>query len=426
MILKNCRFILTQDPKRRVLENCDIRIEDDKIAEIAPNIKERDDKVDFSKKVVMPGMINTHVHLPMTLFRGYSDNLGLHDWLKKMMAEEAKLTAEQVYWGTMLGCLESLQFGTTTAADFYYYPYERAKAVEKMGLNAFLDSTVLDKPFFFKDAQEAINHSEKFIKDMQEYKKITPVATCHSIYLCGTDTLEKIRDISNKYNVIRRIHVSETERELKASLKNNKATPIEYLNKLDWLDDKTMLVHCNWATNMELRMIRDKGCKINHNPVSNMKLAYGKAMPLKKMLEMGITVSLATDGPTSNNNLDLFDDMKVSALMHKFELNDPMGIPDQDIFDMGNIQGAKALKITDKTGSIEPGKWADLIAMDVNKPHFTPLNKNNSILSHIIYCSSGQDVSETMVRGKFLVREGKFTNCNPEEIMSKVQELMGD
>jgi len=425
MLLKNCRYIITQDKKRTILENKDIEIINGKIAKIATNIKSDDKDIhDFSNKVVMPGMINTHAHLPMTLFRGYSDDLGLHDWLKKMLALEAKLTKEHVYWGTKLGLLEGIQFGTTTFADFYYFPYERAKAMKESGIRGFLDSTVHDMPGFFASPQDAVDYSEKFIKDMLKEGDVTPIATAHSIYLCSKDTLEKMNIIAKKYSVIKRIHISETEKEVRKSLEQYKATPVEFLDNLGWVDSKTMLVHANWVTNQELRIIKKADAKINHNPISNMKLAYGRAMPLRKMLDMGITVSLATDGPTSNNNLDLFDDMKTSALMHKFEMNDPIAIKDQEIFDMANIEGAKALLIEDKVGSIELGKEADLTAMDLNEAVFTPLNKNVKLISHLIYAASGGNVTDTIVKGKFLYKDKKFTTLDKDEIIKNVQRLM--
>jgi 5-methylthioadenosine/S-adenosylhomocysteine deaminase len=426
MILKNCKYIITQDKDRLILENQDIEIINGKITKISKNINSKDTDVhDFSNKVVMPGMINTHAHLPMTLFRGYSDDLGLHDWLKKMLAMEAKLTKEHVYWGTKLGLLEGIQFGTTTFADFYYFPYKRAEAMIETGVNGFLDSAVHDMPGFFKTPQHAIDHSEKFIKDMLKEKKVTPIATAHSIYLCSKDTLQQMNNIAKKYGVLKRIHVSETEKEFKKCLKDYKATPVEFLNNLNWVDEKTMLVHANWVTNHELRIIRNAKAKINHNPISNMKLAYGKAMPLRRMIDMGITVSLATDGPTSNNNLDLFDDMKVSALMHKFEMNDPIGIMDQEIFDMANIKGAEALMIENETGSLEIGKNADIIAMDLNEAVFTPLNSHNNIISHLIYAASGSNVTDTIVKGKFLYKDKKFLTLDKNKIIKNVQRLMG-
>ena len=422
-ILKKCRYVVTQNDNRDILENKDILIENGLIKEIATDINSAGKECDFSNKVVLPGMINTHAHLPMTLFRGYSDDLDLFNWLQKMLKMEAKLTAKQVYYGTMLGLLESIQFGTTTVADFYYFPYERKKAMAEVGINGFLDSTVHDKPGFFDSPKDAIEYSERFINDMLKEKVITPIATAHSIYLCSKNTLESVLKMSKKYDVITRIHVSETEKEVNNCLKENKATPIEFLEKIGWLHDKTMLVHANWVTNQELRIMKRRDVKVNHNPVSNMKLAYGRIMPLRKMIDMDITVSLATDGPTSNNNLDMFEDMKVSALMHKFSLNDPVGIKDQEIFDMANREGAKTLHILDKTGTIEIGKQADICAMELDETVFVPLNKHNNIISHLIYSVSGWSVSDTIVKGKFLYKNKQFTKINKMEIIDKVRRL---
>ncbi|MBU0758056.1 MAG: amidohydrolase [Nanoarchaeota archaeon] len=424
ILLKNCRFIVTQDRDRKILEKTDILISDGKIKKIAKAIPEKSDKViDCSYKMVMPGMINTHTHLPMTLFRGYMDALPFNDWLPMIMKMERDLTPEQVYFATLVGALECIRFGTTAVADFYYFPYERAKAIKEAGILGFLDSSVMDKPLFFKDADEAIDFSEKFIKDFIDDEDIRPVATAHSIYLSSRETLVKIRDIAHKYNILKRIHVSESEKEFRESLSKNKNTPIDYLDSLRWLDEKTILVHANWITNIEIRRLAEYGCKVCHNPTSNMKLAYGKVMPLDRMLEKNVTVSLATDGPTSNNNLDIFEELKVASLLNKFiEIKD---ISDQQIFDMSNINGAKTLGIEDKTGSIEQGKQADIVTIELTKPHHYPINKHNSLISHIIYCLNGNDVCDTIARGRILMENQEIKHLDEKMIIRKFQNLTG-
>lgn len=423
MILKHCAYIVTQNREREILKDTDLEISGTKIARIGKNLH-GEDEVDFSGKILLPGMINTHTHLPMTLLRGYYDNLTLHDWLAKVMAHEAKFTADHVHYGTLLGCLECIKYGTTCVADFYYFPYERAKALEESGLYGFLDSAVHDKPLFYKNVDESIQAAEKFIATYKSNPTVVPIATVHSIYLSSRETLEKVKALSDKYGVMRRIHISETEKEFQHSLSKFKNTPIEFLEKIGWLDEKTLLVHANWITNKEITLVAKRKSKICHNPISNMKLAYGRVMPLKKLLEKGITVGLATDGATSNNNLDLFGDLKVCALSDKFFTNNPFSIPDQKIFDLVNVDGAKVLGIEELTGSLEAGKQADIITIGTDEPQMIPLNKHNSLISHLLYCVSGSDVCDTIVRGRFLMRDKKYMTLDKEKIISRVQRLM--
>ncbi|MBD3204394.1 amidohydrolase family protein [Candidatus Woesearchaeota archaeon] len=424
MLLKNCAFILTQNKKREILRDNDVLIEQDKIVKIGKGFSKKNRQViDCSNKIVLPGMINSHIHLPMTMFRGYLDSLPLRKWLSKVIELEKKLTKEKIYYGTLLGCLECIRFGTTTIADFYYFPFERAKAIEKSGLNGFLDSTVMDKPLFFNNADDAIKNAEKFIKKYINHKYIKPIATAHSIYLCSNETLKKINNLSEKYDILKRIHISETEKEFRETLSKYKNTPVEYLDSIGWLNEKTILVHANWITNIEIRKIAGKKCKICHNPTSNLKLAYGKVMPLDKLIGNNVTVSVATDGPTSNNNLDIFEELKLAALLNKF--TSKVKISDQKIFDMANLSGARTLGIESITGSIEPGKRADIITINLDKPHLYPINKNNSIISHIIYCANGNDVSETIVRGNLLMNNKKILDPDERRIINKVQKLTG-
>ncbi len=428
MLLKDCAYVLTQDEKRTILRDVDILIEGSRIAKIGKGLED-DDVVDCSKKLVLPGMINTHTHLPMALFRGYLDNLPLREWLPQIMGREKKLTEEEVYYGSLLGALECIRFGTTTVADFYHLSFARARALKESGINAFVDSPVMEKPLFARDADEAIAIQEKVIQTFINDEAITPISTAHSIYLCSRETLIKVRDIARKYDILKRVHISETEQEFRETLAHHKNTPIDYLDELGWLDEKTLLVHANWVTNKEIKKIASKGCKVCHNPTSNMKLAYGKAMPLKRMVDSGVCVSVATDGPTSNNNLDMFEELKLASLSDKFTSEKKADkldiISDPEIFDMANIQGAKTLALEKKTGRIMEGMQADLITVQLDKPHFYPINQNNSLISHVIYVMNGSDVTDTIVRGKMLMKDKEILHLDERKIINKVQELTG-
>ncbi len=397
MLLKNCRFLITQNAKRDILENVDVLIEDDRIKAIGRNLGKLDKKhIDCSKKIVMPGLVNTHTHLGMHSLRGLCDDAELHDWLGIVTKAERKLTDKEVLANTEAGLREAIRFGTTCVYDSYRLAEERARLFQKLGMRGCLSSTIREK----KDIATA----ERFIKRMQQEDAslLKPIVAAHAIFSTDEAILKSVIALSEKYNVMRRLHVGETRKERFDIQQKTGKLPIEYLDSIGFLDGKTLLVHCIWLTKGEIRLIARSKTKVSHNPISNMKLASGGVMPLVEMMQEGVVVGLGTDSVVSNNNLDLFEELKVTPLLHKQHRWDPKVITPQDVLDMATINGARCLGFDD-VGSIEPGKKADIIMIDL-APHLLPATTKN-IISNIVYSANGNDVCDSVIDGKMVMRK---------------------
>ncbi|MBI5393531.1 amidohydrolase [Candidatus Woesearchaeota archaeon] len=402
MLIKNCRYLLTQNKNRDVLENVDILIMDNLIARIAENIheKENNDKVIIfaENKIVMPGLINTHTHLGMHSLKGICDDKELHEWLDKVTTEEKKLTKEQVLQNTENGIKEAVRFGTTTIYDSYKYALERAELFQRLGVRACISETV--------HSLQNIPKAEQFVEMLLQDKKhlVTPIIAAHAIFSTNEDVLKAIIDLSEKYNVIRRLHLGETRRERFEVQQKTGKLPVEYLHSLGFLNERALLVHCIWLTKGEIKLLAKTQTKVSHNPISNMKLASGGIMPLIEIMEEGVVIGLGTDSVVSNNNLDLFEELKITPLLHKQYRWDPKVITPQEALDFATIDGAKVLMLDKEIGSIEVGKKADIITIDIAQ-HMIPLN---NVLSNIVYCANGNDVCDVVIDGKIIVKDKQF------------------
>ncbi len=405
-------YIITQNKNREILTNTDILIKNNSIIKIAKNIseKENDDKniISAKNKIVMPGLINTHTHLGMHSLKGICDDEELYKWLDKVTTEEKKLTKEQIIKNTKSGIKEAVRFGTTTIYDSYKYGKERAELFQSLGVRACISETVHtmdDIPKaeqFIKAIQNNINNSQK--KKNSNNNLITPIIAAHAIFSTNETVLKAVIKLSEKYNIIRRLHLGETRRERYEVQKSTKKLPVEYLNAINFLDEKALLVHCIWLTKGELFLLANTKTKVSHNPISNMKLASGGIMPLIEMMNLGITIGLGTDSVVSNNNLDLFEELKITPLLHKQYRWDPKVITPQQMIDFATIEGAKALMLDKDIGSLEINKKADLITIDIAQ-HLLPIN---NILSNIVYCANGNDVSDVIIDGRIIVKNKIF------------------
>ncbi|MCD6399033.1 MAG: amidohydrolase [Candidatus Aenigmarchaeota archaeon] len=415
MIIKNIKYIITMNQKRDIIKNGIISIENDIIKYIGNGShvkKERDELViDGSGMVAMPGLINTHTHSPMTLLRGYADDLPLMKWLnEKIWPMEAKFKPKDFYYGSLLACLEMICFGVTTFSDMYSHPDQILKAVKESGLRAMIS------PVIFENVNSKCNvkNAEKFLKYKSEM--ITPALGPHSPYACSKEELEEIGEISKEKNTKIHIHISETKNEVIEIRKKYGMTPVEFLDTIGLMNERTMLVHSIWVSNKEINIIRKRKSSVVHCPISNMKLASG-VMPIQKM--NNITVSLGSDGPSSNNNLDMFEEMKFTALLHKLHNLNPVLIPAEKTLEMATINGAKTLEMENKIGSIEIGKKADIILVDFKKLHLVPVY---SPISHLVYSSNGNDVDTVICDGKILMQNRKF-NIDKMDITKRVEKI---
>ena len=413
--------IVTQDEDRRIIKNQDVFIKDGKIELIGKNLRENADlKINCRGKVIIPGLINLHTHSPMTLLRGYADDMLLENWLKeKIWPIESNLKAKDVYYGALLACIEMVKSGTTSFLDMYFFMDEVAKACKEVGIRGFLSPGILEfgTPEV-KDVQDQMKMSKEFIDKWRGDELITPVLGPHSIYACSKDTLLEIKHISEEKDALINIHVSETRKEVVDSEKKFGMRPVEYLDGIGFLCERVIAAHCVWLTRREVSLMAKKDVKVAHNPISNMKLASGGVMPLPEMLEDGVTVGLGTDGAASNNNLDMFEEMKVAAILHKAHRWDPRVANAQEVFDMATLKGALALGRTD-LGSIEVSKTADLVILDEKSVRLRPLH---NVISHLVYSAQGSDVWSTIVNGRLTVFNGRVLGVDEEEVLLKVEE----
>jgi len=383
-------------------EKKDVFIEGNKIKKIGNNLNLRaTEKIDGKKeKAVIPGLINCHTHAAMSLFRGYGDDLPLKEWLeKKIWPAEAKLTEEDVYWGTKLACLEMIKTGTTCFNDMYWYSEAVIKVSEEIGLRAMVGPLIID--FSKKGSRE---NFEKIYKNFQVEKSgLVDIAVApHSIYGASKENLIWAKNFSKKNHLILHTHLSETEKEVKDCLKKFKMRPIEYLDKIGFLNENCVLTHSIWLNEKEIKILAKRKCSVVYNPCSNMKLASG-IFPYKKMKEAGVNITLGTDGPASNNSLDMFSEMKFASFLQKLSEEDPTIASAKEIFETATKNGARALKIN--AGEIKVGKLADLILVDLNHVSFQP---GHNFISDIVYSASRDCVSDVICNGKILMRERKI------------------
>jgi len=394
----------------------DIFIEGNKIKKIGNNLNlKAKEKIDVKReKAVLPGLINCHTHAAMTLFRGYGEDMTLNDWLKKKIWPlEAKLTEEDVYWGTKLACLEMIKTGTTCFNDMYWLEEVSAKAAEEMGVRAVIGLTVLD---FLKFGNKKKMEEKRDIFKKGKFNIIKFSVGPHAIYTVSKENLIWAKDFARKNNLLLHMHVAETEEEVKNCQKKYKLRPVEFLEKIGVLDENTILAHTVWLSDKEIKILAKRKCSVVYNPCSNLKLAVGGIFPYKKMKENNVNVCLGTDGVASNNNLDLFEEMKVGALIQKHRERNPLVANVKEVFSWATINGARALKIN--AGEIKEGKLADLILVDLKKTFFFP---GYNFLSDIIYSTSGASVSDSICNGRILMRNGKIEG--EREIMKRVKKI---
>ncbi len=399
MLLKNCRYILTQGAKRRVLQGQDILIEGNSIAKIGKGIKagRDEEQIDCSQKIVIPGLVNTHTHLGMHSLRGENDRTELFDWLNALEAKEKKLTSKQVKENTLAGLREAVRFGTTTIYDSYKFPEQRLEAFSEMGVRGVISSTVTD--------EKTLKESTSFLGSIKNSKGIVKGAiAANAVYSCPEEILRKVIEYSDRNSLLRRIHVGETRKDRFDTLQKSGKLAVEYLDSIGFLSERALLVHCIWITKGEIRKIAAAQAKVSHNPVSNMKLASGGVMPLTEMLQEGVTVGLGTDSVASNNNLDLFEEMKVAALLHRHHKWDANALSAQQVLDMATVEGAKCLGL-EKIGSIEEGNHADIITLNIDE-NLLPMN---NVVSNIVFAAQGMNVNDVIIAGKALLRDKKFS-----------------
>jgi 5-methylthioadenosine/S-adenosylhomocysteine deaminase len=376
--------------------------------------------VDAAGQVVLPGLINTHTHAPMVLFRGLADDLALMEWLTKYIfpAEAKTVSPEFVRAGTRLAALEMIQSGTTTYADMYYFEEEIAKETKAAGLRGVLGQTVIRFPVAdAKTPADALARAEAFINAFKDDPLITPAVAPHAMYTLDGQTLMAARRLSQRYGVPTLIHLAETRDEVKVAQDQYKTSPVAYLDGLGFLGAGVLAAHAVWVSESEVATLRQRGVGVSHNPESNMKLASGTA-PVPAYLAAGVATGLGTDGAASNNDLDMFEAMRTASLLHKLQTGDPQAVGATAALEMATLGGARARGMSDRIGSLEPGKRADMIVVDMRSARQTPMYDP---VSHLVYATRGGDVSTTIVNGKVLMKDRRVLTLNEDAILMEAR-----
>lgn len=380
--------------------------------------------IDGRGKAATPGLVNCHTHLAMTLFRGIAEDQPLQKWLKQTIWPlEAKLKPRDVYDGALLGCLEMIKSGTTTFADMYFHEDQAAKAVEKAGLRAVLAQGILEAGVPLR-GEKMLRESVNFAKKYNGYAdgRVTAQLGPHTLYTCGPSLLRKVREKATELKVGIHVHLAESEETVNLTKKKHGLSEVELLEKIGFLGPDILAAHCIHLAKKEMRIMARHNVKVSYNPVANMKLAQGTAR-IKDLLDLGVTVGIGTDGPASNNSLDMFESMKIAALLQKQFYRDPTVMPAQTVLKMTTIDGARVLGLEKTVGTLEAGKKADIILLDFKKPHLTPIHDP---YANIVYSAHGSDVDTVIVDGKVLMENRKVKTLDEEEVMLKAQKTATD
>ncbi|ALM76078.1 amidohydrolase family protein [Thermococcus barophilus] len=399
----------------------DVYIEGNKIAKVGKNINiSADYVIDAKGKVISPGFINLHTHSPMGLFRGLADDLPLMDWLKHhIWPKEAKLTREYTKAGAYLGALEMIKTGTTAFLDMYFYMDAVAEVVLESGLRGYLSYGMIDlgEPDKTEKEIKVALETMKFIEKLNS-GRVQFVFGPHAPYTCSIALLKKVRELANEHKKLITIHVAETMTEIGQITSRYGKSPVVLLDDIGFLADDVIIAHGVWLDSKDIHILARHRVSIAHNPASNMKLASG-VMPIERLLNAGVNVGLGTDGSASNNNLDMLEEMKIAALLHKVHNLDPTVADAKTVFKMATRNGAKALRLD--AGVIKEGALADLAVIDFNRPHLRPIN---NVISHLVYSANGNDVETTIVDGEILMLDREVLTLDEEKVISMVEDII--
>ncbi|MCE5334770.1 MAG: amidohydrolase [Desulfobacteraceae bacterium] len=418
--------VLTLDARYTVFDPGAIAVREGRIAAVGPASEIQDnydapERIDISGCVALPGLVNAHTHAAMTLFRGLADDLPLMDWLQgHIFPAEAKLTGDWVYWGTLLACAEMILSGTTAFCDMYLFEHRVADAARDAGMRALVGEVLYDFPSpCYGPPENGLKHTEDLIEKWRGDPLVRIAVEPHALYTCSPELLGKCGDISERHGVPMVVHLSENEAEVQQIIQKYGKRPVSHLASLGLLGPTLVADHCVALDESDMALLAANDVKIAHNPESNMKLASGIA-PIPRLLELGLTVGLGTDGCASNNNLDMFGEMDTCAKLHKAATLDPTVVSAQTVLQMATCGGAKALGWDGRIGRLEPGMLADVIVVDFAKPHLTPVYNP---VSHLVYAAGAADVRDTIVGGKVLMKNRILQTLDLEEIFAHVREF---
>jgi 5-methylthioadenosine/S-adenosylhomocysteine deaminase len=430
-LLLNNAIVLTMDENLSLYEPGAVAVQGNSIVEVGletdlSKIYSPKDTINCEGKVLMPGLVNAHTHVPMTLLRGLADDLRLDVWLMGYMmpVEREFVSPDFVRLGTQIACLELIRSGVTCFADMYYFEEHVAQATAGVGLRALCSQTVLK--YTAPDAQfyeESLAASRDFIENWKDHDLILPSVAPHAPYTCTEEILYATAALAVEFDVPLHTHLAETAVEVENSRDNHGMPVIPYAKKHNLFEAKVLAAHCVHIDEGEMFTLLHHKVGVAHNPSSNLKLASGIA-PINKMIEVGLDVGIGTDGPASNNNLDMFEEMRLAAFLAKIATGDPTALPAPTALSMATRMGANAIHMGHLTGSLEPGKRADLIMVDLSSLHNSPRFKReqNGIYSQLVYSAKSSDVCDVMVNGKWLMRDHQLTTLDEENLLKQAEE----
>jgi len=419
--------VVTMDGSRTIYDDGIVVVKGDTIVAAGPRTEleakyQASQTIDAKGKLVLPGFINGHTHVPMTLFRGLHDDVTLNDWLYKYIfpAEKKNVNEEFVRWGTRLAAAEQIRGGVTTFADMYYFEDAIAEETKAAGMRGVLGETFIDFPVpDNKSEAEMLAYSEKFLRKWQGDPLIHAAVAPHSIYTCSQKTLQDAAALARKYHAPILIHTGEMKKEWDDSLKQNGMSPVQYLDKIGVLGSDVVSAHCIYVDEADRKTLAQRQVGCVHNPSSNMMLASGVS-PVAEMRAAGVAVGLGTDGPAgSNNDLDLMEEMDLAAKLAKITKMDPLALNAKAVVEMATIDGARALHMEKEIGSLEAGKRADMVLISLDEPNAVPMY---DVYAQLAYALKGSDVETVVIGGRVVMRDRKLLTVNEEEVMAKARE----
>ncbi len=424
--IKNCH-ILTMEEDRKQIQEGEITIEKDKITYIG-NVRDNIDERDYTRVIdakghaCLPGFINTHTHAAMTLFRGFADDLPLMTWLEnKIWPLEDNLTGEDVYWGTLLSILEMIKSGTSTFNDMYFFMDDMAEAVRESGIRAVLSRGLIGLE---GKGEKGLKETDEFISKWHNSceGRLKAMLGPHAPYTCPPDFLKEVIKKVDHYKLPVHIHLAETSFEIEHCREAYNRTPMEIMEDLGFFKHPVIAAHCVHLSQNDIEIMANRGVKVSHNPGSNLKLASGIA-PVPDLIEAGIEVSLGTDGAASNNNLDLLEEARLAALIHKAQKDDPTVIPAYKALEMATRHGAEGLFLGGETGVLKEGYKGDVILINLDKPHFYP---QHDLVAHIVYSAQSSDVETVIINGEIVMENREVKSLDEEKVMFNAEKKAFD
>ena len=418
-------LILTMDSGQTAIPGGAVAVQGDRIAAVgsADTVGACSARrvIDAGGGIILPGLVNTHTHAAMTLFRGLADDVPLMAWLNDhIFPAEARLDHRKVYWGALLACAEMILSGTTTFCDMYLFEDAVARAARTAGMRAVVGEVLFDFPSpHYGSLERGFAYTEALIESYRGDALITVAVEPHSPYLCAPGLLQRSFELAAKHRLPMVIHLAETESEVRTLRQRYGRTPVEHLENVGVLAPNVLACHCVQLSATDIERLQRYDVKVSHNPESNMKLASGIA-PVPELIAAGVCVGIGTDGAASNNNLDLFLEMDSAAKLHKVHRLDPTLLDAQTVLRMATIEGAKALGIGARTGSLEAGKQADIILIDTRRPHLTPLYHP---ASQLVYAARGSDVTTVMINGRLVMENGRILTFDVRQTMDEVNAI---